>query len=805
MELNMVDVTRLVPARSAEVLTECQKLASERLPGPLKTALDKVDDALFELANKADSSHRQNLYFDAMRELRLKRDSFETDFIDTFNNEFEHSIDLGKATKKTEAVFAPVMEWSLVESDEVEESLAVTNFVQSVKSNCKEQLFGLDRRIGYLLCQPDLNDDDNPIGPQTIGNAFREACRGLESDIEVKLTLFKMFDKFGRQGIHQMYRDLNDFLVQRDILPKITTTARQQGSGRKTRVIIESEDGDVEATGTDVFSTLQSLMTSPSGGVVNRTTNPTDTILGTVPNGAVPGGYLEISDAAERTGPVGTRMNGTTTQSGTYSVGQSSVGLLAASATASLVNNLTKLQQGNLSGLEASTATILDAAQIQAGNVNVLRTIKESGAVGEVNPTDDLTLDIVTILFDYILDDPAIPDAMKALIGRLQIPLLKVALLDKALFSNKTHPARRLLDRLAAAAVGWSELQGADDGLYNLVDKLIHRVIDEFEDDISIFEMALVDLEEFLDAEHDEAERRVAESTSSLRTREQIVLAKMAVDDAINARIGDHEIREFIRQFLFDYWRQLLIITHVEHGVESEIWRDQLAAVDDLVWSIQDKPMPEDRKALTEKLPQLLKRIKRGMVSLEMDPDVCAKFMSMLASVHVVSVKHTAEESLAERHLSRGTGQNDRLTREAQDNHEFVNRRLANLFGSKDVGTEELDIDLSAFDDDPDPEPEPDQIPLDIMEFVNQVTELDLGDWIEFDSEDGCTMRARFTWISPATGRYLFTTRQGKKALDTTLTGLADQFAKGAARRIDTNPDPIFDRAIGDLLEKLEV
>ncbi|MDA0824310.1 MAG: DUF1631 family protein [Proteobacteria bacterium] len=77
-------------------------------------------------------------------------------------------------------------------------------------------------------------------------------------------------------------------------------------------------------------------------------------------------------------------------------------------------------------------------------------------------------------------------------------------------------------------------------------------------------------------------------------------------------------------------------------------------------------------------------------------------------------------------------------------------------------------------------------------------------DWLEFDNDDGTTIRARFTWISPATGRYLFTTRQGQKALDTTLTRLADQFVNDTARRIDTKPDPIFDRAIGDLMDKLE-
>jgi hypothetical protein len=437
-----------------------------------------------------------------------------------------------------------------------------------------------------------------------------------------------------------MYRDLNDFLVQRDVLPKITTTTRQRGDDRKTRVIIESEDGDDEASGADVFSTLRSLMTDPSSGVINRSGYPSHANLGTAPNATVPGGYLGIFDVAEKFSPVDTSTNATKTHGGTSSVGHSGVGILAASATANRVNNLTKLKRGNLSGLGDATATILDAAQIQAGNVNVLRTLKETGTVGEVSPIDDLNLDIVTILFDY--------------------------------------------------------------------------------------------------------------------------------------------------------WRQLLIITHVEDGVESEIRRDQLGTVDDLVWSIQDKPTPGDRKALAEKRPQLLESIKRGMATLEREPDVCSKFMSILASVHVESVKNTAEDTLAERHLSRGTGQNDHLTPEAQDNDEFVNRRLAQLFGIKDVGTEELDIDLSVFDNGPDPEPEPDQIPPDIIEFVNQVTELDLGDWIDFDSEDGSTMRARFTWISPTTERYLFTTRQGQKALDTTLTELADQFAKGVARRVDTKPDPIY-------------
>lgn len=810
MELNMANVTRLVPTRSAELLTECQRLASERLPGSLKTVLDKVDDALFELANKADSSQRQNLYFDAMRELRLKRDSFEASFIASFNEEFEDSIDLEKAVHGS-VQFTPELELSLVESDEVEESLALTNFVESVRAKCKQQLFHLDRRMGYLLSQPELTDQDNPLGPQVIGSAFRTACQQLESDIEVKLTLFKMFDKFAGAGIHQMYSDVNDHLIRRDVLPKITGSMTSGGQGsRRTRVIIESDDEQIEATGPDVFSTLQTMM---SNGQLGAGGHALSNLAGGGGAGNFQGGG---GGGAGYAGPMGGGSGGNgggnaagfaTGDGGGGGVPGMAGGGMNAYGTANLVDTLTLLQQGDLSTLQGTGGSSIDPAHIEAGNVNVLRTIRETGAIGQVNQTDGLTLDIVSILFDYILDDPAIPDAMKALIGRLQIPMLKVALLDKALFSKKSHPARRLLDALAGAAIGWSAPIDGDDNLFHTVDRIVRTIVDEFEDDVSVFERALDDLENFLARESAESERRAADSAQSLRTREQIELAKLAVDDAINDRIRDQEMRTFIRQFLLDYWRQLMIITHIEHGVDSEIWQDQLQTAEDLVWSIQPKTCPEERKSLTQKLPQILKNIRRGMATLEMDPPTCSKFLSMLASVHVVSVKHTEEAGLAERHLFKGQADDEPLVAEnsATDNEEFVKQGLARLFDQRGVDAQELDFDLSVFEPESDDSPpEPEHLSPDIMAFVEQVTALDLGDWVEFDNDDGSTMRARFTWISPSTGRYLFTMRQGEKALDTTLTGLADQFARGVARRVETKPDPIFDRAIGDLMEKLE-
>ena len=69
---------------------------------------------------------------------------------------------------------------------------------------------------------------------------------------------------------------------------------------------------------------------------------------------------------------------------------------------------------------------------------------------------DDDAINLVSMLFEFILDDRQLPTPMKALLARLQIPMLKVVVLDKSFFSRGGHSARRLLNELATAAIGWN-------------------------------------------------------------------------------------------------------------------------------------------------------------------------------------------------------------------------------------------------------------------------------------------------------------------------------------------------------------
>ncbi len=838
----MARITRLVPPRATALLTACQKLAKDALPPVLKAFVDRVDDAFFELANKADSSQRQQTYFDAMRELRLKRPQLEHEFFQSLERQVERALN-APLRKPTVVALDSSDELSLVDVDEVEEALAVTNLVESLQSRAKQELFALDQRIGHLLSDPNLPGDGNPFGPLALGNALRALADGLSTGVEVKITLLKLFDRHAATGIVEMWRVMNELLVREGVLPKLHTGHGRAGGAPRTRVIIETDEGaTAEATGNDVFGTLQKLMQNgPAALHAALGVGGAAGVTGSFPGGghagsagAYAGGY---ADTTGFTGSLGGGYGGTTGAvtgalptgggagiagvggpAGAFAAGGfpgldggpldgTGVASAVAMPTTTLISNLTQIQQGGRVGGEFAAFAQVDPTLVANGSINVIRAMREHGVAAEISDTDTLTLDIVALLFDYILKDASIADAIKALIGRLQIPYLKVALLDKDLFSKKSHPARRLLDAMAEAAVGLGESALAHDALYEKIAYVVGRVIADFDSNLELFGELLSEFESFLQDDLASTQRRTELSTKSLRTREKVVLAKMAVDEAVKQRLDGVDTREFVRQFVQDYWRQMLIVTHVESGPESEDWKVQLELIDELVWSVQPKTNPEEKKELTTRLPKLLKALRVGMHELEMEPTVCSKFLTMLASVHVVSVKQVEEASLAERKLTKREQEQEVAIAAEQSEEEFVKQALHRLFTRKSIEAAELDIDLTAFEAAPAPEAVAEEIVAENPDdnvYVEQVMELDLGDWLDLTTSDGGCVRSRFTYISPVTGRYLFTDRQGNKAFDLDFDELVAFFRRGGAVRIETRPDPLFDRAIGELMGRLE-
>ena len=89
-------------------------------------------------------------------------------------------------------------------------------------------------------------------------------------------------------------------------------------------------------------------------------------------------------------------------------------------------------------------------------------------------------------------------------------------------------------------------------------------------------------------------------------------------------------------------------------------------------------------------------------------------------------------------------------------------------------------------------------------ECLKQAKSMKVGTWVEFsDAETGTKERAKLSWISPISSKYLFVNRKGLKVSDKTVFALAAEMRRGASAR-DLEEVPLFDRALDAIVERLK-
>lgn len=796
---NVVDMGKFDKLRAASgasgvpLLNDCRDMAATQLAQFTVAMLDKAVNELFEQAEKTLGAEMRNLYMDGMSLARDQKDAIATGFKRQFVQAFNKHLRKGKyAQPSSEASFSLAdMELSLIDPDALEESLASVNIANNIHGTCAEELFGIEKRLGALLHVHELDSADNPIGPEAIGTSFMEALKEQDSSVKIKLLLVMMFNKHMPNQIKNMYRDINQHLVEKGVMPQIRVGIKKQSATTRQPEAHAVETGGVAPamSGQDLFATLQQLLSLGNAGMAG---------MG-LPQTGQPG---SIGAAMNLGGGAMAFGNGATT----LGSGAGATGGVAVQ-NAGVMSTLTRLQQGQFESVLAE-GVVLDPAQLTNGRTNVLREIKSSGVASSMAHVDAMTLDIVAMLFDYILDDRNIPDAMKALIGRLQIPVLKVAMLDKTFFSQKTHPTRKFLDTLADAAIGWNEEEGHQGGLYKKVDDLVQRILNEFEDKVGVFAEVQAELENYLAAEKQRADELTGRSAQVMQTREQEEIARIMAHDEVKRRLEAHKLPQLIREFLSRQWESVLSLTYRKSGEDSQAWNQALETMDELVWSVTVKEAPDDRKKLVGLLPSLLKRLQLGMTSIEVPSKERDQFFAKLIRCHADAVKSglpTEEEETwqdaeidspaeAAAMLAEAPADFEEITPslEAPEPDMALIQQIAAEPAPADLDLEEIPIS---------------DVPWQANEFQKDdagtvVAKLKRGTWIEFTHSDGTTSRSKLAWVSPLKGLYLFTNRVGSRALSITPSHLAEKFRNGQAQII--NDEALIDRAVSDMMGRLQ-
>ncbi|MGE0485657.1 MAG: DUF1631 family protein [Gammaproteobacteria bacterium] len=634
------------------ILAECRIRALKRLNAAFAALFDQLDDTLFELADKSDNNTDQNRYFDAMREVRLKRGDIETRFRDGCTRLFHEP-----ASPRPAVEHAPrdgALTLSLVANDELEESLAIDNLVAKIEAECDHELDAFGQRVTALSAARRDDGTINPLAPRALCETFREACAVLEVGIEIKLILFKLFDRVVAATLNDCYHELNAYLVDQGILPVLRRAQSEAARPAHRRPTVRVPGAAPAPAGTSAGSGNGA---SPGGAW------PAAGWSGGVGAGGVPGaggGYAAPADGATVAGgfpALDGAGGGVATMRGfsaqdllatlhqvmTVQGGRTLAEQGAAEAdTAGTLRVLTQLQHGAGGGVLEGAALppgILDPVVLAGGTTNVLRELRDGPVGNGIGHVDGMMIDIVAMLFDSILDDPAIPGPLKALIGRLQIPVLKVAILDKSFFARKFHPARELLNKLADVALGAPDDIDDDDPLYLAMHAIVHRVLDEFDDDVRMFKRAVHEVDAFRANEQRDAESRLAQSLQEVQAEERMRFARQVAAEQASRHTADPALTPIVREFLDVYWKTFLQLAYIDGGEEGEDWRAGIAVMDDLVWSLTPKTDAAERARLKAMLPELLARLRTSLERVSIPDDFRQRLTSTLVRLHLEAIR----------------------------------------------------------------------------------------------------------------------------------------------------------------------
>ena len=753
--------------------------------------LGKVDDVLADRAMRTEVREEQLMLLDARAVLKAQKDALLADFEKRLKRRVDDGF-AGRNEEKRDFAKARSDELTLVETSAMDESVLRGNLKRVVENLCYEELQLLNRGVGHLLGRPDLETDGNPMAPGAVVDSFADALNEIKTETRIKFQVLKELNQASLADLAAIYGDLNKHLASLNVVPA-GMRARNVGGhaprGEARKDPAAAAPVPPPPAEVDVMALFQRMF---AGGAMMRAAAaqpqmpsmpgyPPDAPHMPGAGGGFDAGSGGDVDFPQIQAPGGAQaatrsfMPMPPTPSG-YIPGAPII------STADLHEGLTRLQAGQ-TNFDIGGAQVAFTG-IPAGLHNVLRDLQGSPLGHKANQLESMTIEMVAMLFDFIFETKDLPDGIKALLARLQIPVLKAAMLDGAFFAKKTHPARLLVNELAQAGLGWSPVMGSDDPLYKEIERIVHAVLDRFSEDLTLFEELRGDLEAFLSEEEKAAEQNIAANAEEINTRDRHDVAIAVARAEIEKRIESYPVPAFLATFLRQYWVGALASIYVAGGEESEAWSSAVTTLEDLVWSVQPKRSTEDRRHLIAMLPSLLKRLNAGMQQQRWMPEEREPFMSNLVEAHAAAVKPSlahvesptaavAEQAKAQAEVAKAAG-DERAAEKAQ--------ALAEAMA-------------------PAPPPEPEREVLE-DEYLEIARSLERGMWVEFESEDGQLAFAKLAWVSPLRGTYLFTNRQGQKALSITADELAEYFREDRARVVEA--EPLIDRAFSSMMQQME-
>lgn len=751
--------------------------------GALGLLFDEVEQRLFKQADCARNNEQQARFFEAIREIKRGKSDMLPRFLIYLESNLATLDELpanqeqavGRANRNQTKL-------ELVDSRDLEISLAIQDIGNKTEIRHASTLYLLGHRLGVIAGRAAFEPNDMPLGPLALARALQYALCELDLDQQDRINVFHDFDNVVMGTIGQFYENLNRYLAEQGVLPNLQFQAHkgpaQKPNTSKAPAAAKKEDADEEDASSEQAS-------GPSGSPAAAPQ------FGGGPAGQQFAGTRSApghSGAAAPRRPQGPAFPADPSSSlseqpdsqlfsslrGLLAERRRSLNIPSTTAPSGYMANREDLQS-ILGALQAGSAEPIqqngksvprNIGHVKQDLLNELRAKSPDGKAPVLAEEDSDTIDLVGMLFDYIGQNLASHSSSRELISKLQVPVLRSAISDKNFFTQRDHPARQLLNNVAEASALWMGDEETDSGLVDTMTSMVDRVSKEFTGDMSLMESLLDDLGRYMSQVTRRAEITERRHIDAAKGRERLDLSREQANSAITRLLKRGKPAPMVRAVLEQAWTDVLALTLLRQGEDSQAYRRCLAVADQLMQIGSGSDVAKVEGTVREE-------VRNGLLQVGLHSDEVEGVVAKLFDPASVE-KKTSHTELAHALKSKA-----RLGGEAAPAGK-TEKETEGDAPAKPLTAEEKDM-------------------------VQRIRTLPFGTWFEFvTNQQGSAVRRKLAWFSPVTGRCLFVNQRGARAEEKTVEQLAKDLVRGQVRLYKNESGSIIDRAWKAIMNKLQ-
>ena len=666
---------------------------------------------------------------------------------------------------------------SLVDHDYLEAMIAMEGMVKQLRDKEINGMRSFLTRLETMFPNIRIDQTNNPLDPEQIGDCFNEAIKPLGFKAHYLLTIYREFNKtvFGKYD--DVIAEANDVLIDIGVLPNLDITAEERAKRKQAREEARAQlEAEQKLKEEEEKAELEARMKRKPGKPA-ATPAPVATPEQTT-HAAQTAQAEQAKAQAEMFSMMQTLVKSIAqTNSGNGLSATAGAQIASGSETAMDVGDLRQQQQklmGMLTDIQSNLLSkgssgipgeTMNAEKVAHSINDSLKAEQSSGDLGAISAQSGDVINLVTMLYEAIWKDPALPVVMKELIGRTQISIMKVALSDTAFFDNENHPGRALLNELAQAGIAWTQTVTLEtDEVYQTVKQLVERLLAEAEPSVDFLQGLINELRTARSKQLGTdliLEKRVRESVDVSKNIDDV---NTYVRQKIYERVLKGYLDPSIRNLLDTHIHEFLVKLVVREGPEGKSWKPVMSTIDVLLWTVQAEKHPGDRERFERINPRLIDNLSKALEIGGASKTKITKIMRQLKQVQEFTF-HQAAAGVKPPSTEKASAVEDKI--------------LLSTASQKDVAT----------------------LPRDDT-HLRRIDKLPIGAWVEFRGSAGQRVRCALASKIESIDKLFFANSEGKKMIELTRMRLAHELKAGGVKIISEGS--LVNRAMESVVANLK-